>query len=201
MEIQSSDLNGVFPQLFRNQVIRHHQGIPAHRVMLAADVHHSGVAVYDLHILFDVLAPGCEIGTIGLVHRIAENGASPDPAVRNGKVVYGRNQAVALKADLHMHVALAQVEVVHIGAAVDASNRPAGPFGEHRGDLLGFADAPVAVPAAYEHALLEDLIRRNAVHACHLVMSPGNAFNLKVLSFPVEGIVKPPGNCPKGLGI
>jgi hypothetical protein len=168
--------------------------------MLAADVHHPGVAVYNLHVLFDVLAPGGEIGAVRLVHRVAEHGASPDPAVCNGKVVYSCNQAVAFEADLHMYVALAQVEVVHVGAGVDTTNRPSGSFGEHRSDLLGFADTPVAVPAAYKHTLLEDLIGSRAVHACHLVVSPGHAFNLKVLSLPVDGIVKPPGNGTQRIG-
>jgi hypothetical protein len=70
VEIQCRDLYRVLAQLFPNHINPHHQGIPAHGIMLAADIHHSGVAIHNLHALFDVLAPGGEIGTIRLVQSL-----------------------------------------------------------------------------------------------------------------------------------
>ncbi len=129
VEVQRRDVDRVLPQFFSDPVDRYRQRIPAHRVVLAAEPHLPAVAVDDLHILFDVLAPGGEIGAKGLVHSIAEIGAPAGPAVRNRKIVDRRDQAVRLEAYLQVHIALVQVEVVHPVAVIDASDWPAGPLG------------------------------------------------------------------------
>src|SRR4030042_2786934 len=103
VEIQRGDLDRVFPQLFRDKMYGHCYCIPVKGAVLAADIHHPAVAVHNIHVLFDITASGGDIRAITLITVSAEHGASPDTAARNGKVVYGCNQAVLFKPDLQMH--------------------------------------------------------------------------------------------------
>ena len=99
-----------------------------------------------------------------------------------------------------MNQALVQVEVVHLGALVETSDRAACPSGQQRCNQLGFSSAPVAIPAAYEHVLSNDLFQRQTVHAYHLVMPPGVAFDSQALSAAVICVVEPPCDRPGRIG-
>jgi hypothetical protein len=81
VQIQRGYINRILAQLFRDYINAHHQGIPVHRIMLAAEVHLSSVAVYDVHALFDVQALGSQVRAVRLIHRSAENGAAADPGI------------------------------------------------------------------------------------------------------------------------
>jgi hypothetical protein len=74
--------------------------------VLAAEIHLSAIAVDHLHRLLNIRAMDGVIGTVGLIHGISEIGAPLDSAVRNRKIVYGGNQAIAFEANLQMHIAL-----------------------------------------------------------------------------------------------
>jgi hypothetical protein len=91
-----------------------------------------------------------------------------------------------------MYQALVQVEVVHLGALVETSDRTACPFGQQWCNQLGFSSTPVAISAAYEHVLSNDLFQGHVVHAYHLLMPPGISFDAQALSGAVICIVEPP---------
>ena len=81
MQIQGGYINRILAQLFRDLINAHHQGIPVHGIMLAAEVHLPAVAVHNVHTLFDVQAPGSQVRAIRLVHRSAENGAAANTGI------------------------------------------------------------------------------------------------------------------------
>jgi hypothetical protein len=126
---------------------------------------------------------------------IAETGTAPDAGIRQAKVVDSGNQAVALESHLQMHVALVQVEVVHLVPIIDATDGPAGSFGKQWRDQLRFAVPPIAISASPKHAIPKNLFQGYMVHVSNRVFSPRrDTFNVEVLSFTIIRVIEPSGD-------
>ena len=113
--------------------------------------------------------------------------------VNEARILNDGDEALFGHAHLHMRVALIDVEVEVFLAGIAAADGPAELLAEHGGDLLRHAQAPVAVFAAVEHALLDDVLVGLAVQSDDVSTLADRALDVEDLSGAIDAGL-PPGD-------
>jgi len=194
VQVAPGDIDDVQPQLLGDELLGDGHGVPAEGAELAAEVHLAAVGRHGLHRLPDVLAPGRVPGAVAHVRRGAERRAPPAAVVGDGVQVHGGDQAVVLEADLDVEEYLVDVEVVHVGAVVDAAHRAARALGQQRRHELAQAHPPVAVFPALVDGRLVHLVQRRLVEDRQLVRPLRGPFDMQVLALAPVLVVIPVGH-------
>ncbi len=193
MQVQAGYLYRVLPQLFGYEVNGHGDSVPVERAVLTAYVHHAAVGVDYFHALAHVGAFHGAVGALILVAGRAEGGARAHASVGDGMIVYGGDEAVFVKADLYMAEALVHQQVEGLLAGIHAAHGPPGAPGQQRGDLLGAAQAPVAVFSAHEQTLLHRLFGGQIIAFADGVAVSYRALYVQARLGAVIRVVEPPG--------
>ena len=201
VEVPPGHLHRVQPQLFRDQVEGYGDAVPVVGDELGAGVHIADIRVHHLEALGDILAAEGVVAAPVPVGDGAHGAGAGGAVVHQGVVLHRGDDPVLRDAQAHVHVPLVAVQVEGLLAGVAAADGPsAHAFRKKGGDLLAHAQAPVAVFAALEQALLHHLVGGFVVHGHDAFPAVGRAFDVDLLARPLVHAVPPVGHAGRGIG-